>query len=287
MDGYRTSNPESRAISKFYDRIRSHLDDIEPPTLDEATPICDRLKDIKEEDVYGVISKPEFEAILKSYDDQSEKPTKCDRFEAGSFAKLLYSKPGFHHPAATAYLVGQLKLKDKNRDSFLGGHSTYKTSEENSITNIRMFQQKNYIRERTKELLDALESEETPNIEKEIENLFRMDRRNANILAVSGRYNMKMRFFEPAIKHLKEAEALGCDHIELVRKYLSEALYHKGVELFSKSVYEQAHEIFWQSLVYNSANKGSELHMQMCTDKINERRRPIGYNQNTFHSRRK
>ena len=288
MDSYRTSNPESRAVAKFYDSIRFHLDDIVPPTPSETSRIRDRLRDVKEEDAYGLISKAEFEAILQAYDGNSDKPTKCDRFEAGSFAKLLYSKPGFHHPDATAYLVGELKLKDKNRDSFLGGHSTYETPEQNSISNIKKFQQKIYIRERTKELFDAMEIEPLdPRIQQDIDDLFKIDDRDPNILAVSGRYNMKIRYFEPAIKFLKDAEALGCDHIVLVKKYISEALYHRGAELFGKYDYERAHETFCESLLYDNTNEGSILYQRMCSNKIAEQRRPIGYGPDTFHSRRR
>lgn len=280
---------EERSLEKFYARIRLYLDDIKQVPEGTKKPLSDKLKDLNDEQKYGLIKRTELEMLLLNYDETSERSTKCERLLEGSFAKLLYSKPGFHHPSSTDYLVEDLNIKECERDSFLGGHSTFSTPEENSLAGITEHHLKMYIKNRAKELLDLMDDESAlpGTLDDDVGELSNKDPQNGNTFAVRGKHHFIRKRYQQAVDDLKRALESNCDYMEKVRLTLSEACYKVGMNLYSRNKFDQANFSFQESLIFNPQHDGSRLHTEMCIREIQKSNRRFGEQANTFMARRR
>lgn len=287
-----------RSINKFYARIRSHLDDLSLQGPEKATPVSDKLQDISEEDKYGFIKPENLNILLEAYDRQPNKPLRCDDFEAGNLARMLFSKAGFHNPSSTDYLVEDLKINDVNRNSFLGGHSTYVNyiiGKENKLGFLRECQRKMFLSERVKQIMGEIESALetqpilTPDMENEINGLISSGPNNSDVKILIGKRLIIQRRFDQAINELETALDNDCTNFELAKQSLSVALFQKGYKLYQGGEYEQASNCFNKSLEKNPDHKGSKLHLSLVQEKMMEQapRRFGTINPNKSHQRRR
>lgn len=287
-------DPKVRVANKFYNRIRSHLNDLELVEPERQRPSHDKLRHFKEEDKYGVIKPKELESLLSAYELKPHETIKCDKLEANSLAKLLFSKSGFHEPASTEYLIEDLSINDRHRNSFLGGHSTYNTRNENKLAHIRDCQQKMYIKEKARELVNKIDHQLMTqnrldaNIENEIKELVRIDRDNGNVLLVKGKHSLVRKDFRRASEYLRDALKNECALEELAKNFLSESLNEEGIIHFTSNQHERATECFTEALSLNSDNESAKLHLEMSQRKMLQDRRPIGFRGLTqSHQRRR
>lgn len=290
MDNSDRTDPQLRDVEKFYARIRKHLDDIEPAPAGRKKPVADKLRDLKDNEKYGEIEEKELKTILENYNASSDKPVKCDRLMAGSFAKLLYSKPGFHHPSSTDYLVESLNIKDHDRDTFLGGHSTYATPNDISLEAILKHRTRTYIKNRSGELLDKLDKDSWSEIkDDDVKEVYKVDPNDGNALAVRGKYNLRKRQYTRAVADLKEALNSNCDYTERVKHDLGEAYYQRGLELFAAGTQflGEANMCFREALDLDPNHEGAKLHLQLSMNRLEKTHRPFGGPRNTFFERRR
>jgi tetratricopeptide (TPR) repeat protein len=274
MEAIIETDPSIKKIKKFYSRIRSHIEELSLLPKERATPIADKLKGIDDEAKYGLISHRQLRLLLNAYDQNPDEPLKCDKIEAGNLAKLLFSKASFHNPSSTDYLVEDLRINDFGRNSFLGGHSTYATSEENKLSHLRECQRKMYLTERVKVVsaeMDQLlktQTRLTPAIDKSIDELLVSGPNNSDVLIVIGKRSLVQKRYDLAIEQLKNALDKDCANVELARQNLSEALFKKGLMHFQKEEHEKASECFNESLQNDPEHQGSRLHLELVQKKM-------------------
>lgn len=266
-----------RDLNNFYSKIRAHLD--EPLFQDDDHKPNIGLKDVPDENFYGKISKEEFEKVLNSYEKQQEctntkdAPVACDREAGQSFAKLLFSKKGFHCLGSTRYLTSDLGIKDADRCSFLAGISSYKIDRYEDVQGLR----KNHRRLLVKMFLDEAKkhlNKDTPAIREakdEIIKALRVNPRSADALSVRGRYNFITNNFQEASRDFGEAlrGELEDEDRDYIKLQLSESLCsHALANFYHKGDHRGAVPVFTEALRYNPQNESAKLHLGICEDKI-------------------
>lgn len=294
-----------RVREKFYSKVRHYLEDIESDSgQNHTTAIAPRqdlthISNLKEENLYGVISKTEFDSVLKAYDRQQEdlkssnNPVQCDQVRGGSFAKLLFSKPGFHNPGSTKELVGILRLKDTNRESFLGGHSAFNTSYDNSLESIENKQLELCIREEAKRIYDLIvRRQDEDKITDALYKLTKMNHDNGDIYAVVGRWALRCKQYEKSISQFELALVKNCWDTNSIATDLAEACCALGLQFYTKGDFAPALDLYTRalSLNYNSVDRDitetARLHICLCQDGLAQQRRRFGTT-NAFATRRK
>lgn len=266
-------NPRVKAREKFYNKIRNQLAEIDLP--DQSTLIRKDLDGSK----FGQIPEKHTELISAKYEQQQtsseskSKPVKCD-IPCGSYAKLLFSKPAFHNPGSTGYLVEHLYIKDHNRNSFLGGPSNYDVREDDKLEKHRDKQLFMFIRNENKrvfQLLDENKIQEAENLHRE---LFKLDPQHPDSLAGLGRFQFIVKDYKKSIESYRSALTSGCADPNYVSKHLSSALFQDGFSYFQRHDYQQAANIFSLALAENPENNDALLHKNLCEDKIRNRYTP-------------
>ena len=287
-------DPRIKAAKTLCDKIRCQLDNLDL-SLDDScqNSSSSSAENVAEEERFGVIKKEEFEAILKAYDQQqtvsalADKVVKCDKVKGGSFAKLLQSRSGFHHLGSTAYLVDDLGIKDRARNSFLGGHSTYDFDENDSLTTIKKQQTKLHITGASKIIHELISSGRTDLAKSEVDKVMKLDCNHPDALASRGHLGSVRKEYNGAIGDLTRAlESGGCSEPARVSLILSEALCERGMEAYRCCNYANAVDDFTESIKYNGANENAKLHLNISRDNLFKQRRPFGVTDQSFRYRK-
>lgn len=273
---YHHNDPE-RELFKFYDRVRLHLDDLDlekddthkVQSYDQRS--CDKPS---EAELFGFITKDEFIKVLNSYDEQQrsqnlqDKPVACDKIVGGNYAKLLYSKPGFHHLNSTSHLVKSLEIRNIHRSSFLVGHSTFCANKDEEISGLKETQKNMLIKQITDRAIEYINSNQLDLACKEINRAYNLDSRNGDVLATRGRYYMAKNDHVDAIKFFKSALNHKPHDENNIRFYLSDSLYQQGVVQYNRTEYKKARDLLSDALKYNLDNQGAKLHKNLCEDRL-------------------
>lgn len=252
------------------------------------------FKGKKEEEIYGVISKKEFDLILSQYDklqakqDTENDSVKCDQVKGGSLARLLFSKPGFHHPDSTIYLIDELKIRDKNRDSFLGGYSNNCPSSQDRIDSLLERQKRMHIREEARTLYNLLEkkTEAVGNFTESVCELVRLDPLNGDALGVRGKFSLEGKNYEHAIIDLESSLRYGCWDEATLKKDLSIAYYEEAARQYARNQYRDAFDKYTMALHHDNTHEGARLGLSMCHGKLSTVERQFG-TKNSFTTMRK
>lgn len=282
MDEFIESDRADKATKKFYNRVRNYLDDLLMAPPDMGCPVTERLRGRPEENKYGFIPQDQLKMILNIHDAQPDKPAQCNQFEAGTLAKLLFSKASFHNATSTDYLIEDLKINDVARNSFLGGHSTYVTSEENSLTHLRSCQRKMFITDKVKQVCDAMDSELktqtvlSEEVEKQIEELIKVGGGNNDVLIVKGKHAIVQKRYNEAVELLDKAIRNECVNIELAKQNLSVAYLNEGLKFYTQKEYDKASDYFNESLKNNLNNESAKLHLDMIQMRMLQEKRSFG-----------
>lgn len=270
------TNP-NKELGKFYQTVCLHLDDLELRPEDIInTQKNENLSSDKplEEELYGKIMKDEFIKILNLYEKQQEsqelqeKPVTCNGVVGGSYAKLLFSKTGFHHPGSTSYLVKHLQIRNVHRNSFLGGHSTFCPTSDEELAGLKKNHDKILIKQITDRALNYIDSNQLDLAKKEITAAYNMDERNGDVLATRGRYYSARKEYSTAVRFLKSALDHGPHNEHDVRMHLSDTLYFYGLASYRRRDFKDAKRLLTDALEYNPSNEGARLHKNLCEDEL-------------------
>lgn len=248
-------------------------------------------KDVPLEDIFGLISRDEVTHLLDLYERQQQsnlkdKPVISDQLIGGSFAKLLYSKPGFHNPGSTSYLINDLKIKDINRDSLLGGQSNFVVSEGQSLSGLKKQQINLRIVDGAKLIHENLDKHQVDKAREELMKIRQLNRDHPDVLAASGIINVHSKTYDLAVEELKAALNTGCNHPIKASYCLSVALFELGSQHFHRGEYQKSLTFFQESLLYDKNNASSILHLKLAQDKIDQNR-PFGTGFHSFSRYRK
>jgi len=279
---------ENNPIGWKGDELDSNSDALISPEGSDQSP---------ENGVYGIISDNEIRSIIDIYDSQREegssrgsKAIECDQIRGGSYAKLLFSKPGFHNPSSTSYLIGNLRIRDRGRESFLSGYSDYLPSRDDSIETLVQNQIESQIRKSAKEIYEMINDQKTEidsTIANKIDELVNLDAANGDTLAVSGKWAFRQKRYDQAILDLSNALVNNCWDPESTKVDLCRAYYEASLYLYARGEYQEAFDRIEQSIKLDESNEGAVLHRGLCVKKMQDMRRPFGSTPNSFSSRRK
>lgn len=275
-----TFNPRVRMLNKLYSRLRTYCtqESQEDPSAsqlalrDEHDP-----RKIPEDKLYGQISKEDFEKILQVYDSRQstsskdkDKPVQCDKVPGKSYAKLLFSRPGFHNMDSTSYLVDDLRIKDTQRDSFLGGHTKYDTNRDDNIANLMRIQQSIMLNNMSKQAQQLMDNKMTKEANQVIKQMGDIDDKNVDYLFTRARYKYETSNTESAVEDFRRA--LQCrPHDVVLRQWLSDALCNLSKKEYQRMDFKKALDICCEALDHNPDNAAAQMHQSMCRDKIQER----------------
>lgn len=268
-------------LKKFYSRLRSHYSEesqnellvSQPAPKDRAT---ERLGKIPEDKLYGQIAREDFEKILEVYDlrqqstsaRNTDKPVEC-KIIGNSYAKLLFSKPGFHNMDSTSYLIDDLRISDTQRVSFLGGYTRYDSVREDNIASLMKTQERLTLRKMAQQAQQHMENKEPKEAFKVIEQMRNIDDKNIDFLFTRGRYNYGIAETEKAVDDFRRA-LQGRPDDTLLKQWLSDALCSLSKKEYQKRDFRKAYSICCEALDHNPHNTAADLHLGMCKGKIQE-----------------
>lgn len=273
-------NPKARLLNNFYTKLREtyesndHSDELDfrVAPRDPNTSKTD-LREIPESKLYGNVTKEEFEHILSAYEVQQQdpknknKPVVCKKVIGGSYAKLLFSKPGFHNIDSTSYLVDNLRITDLQRDSFLGGHMKYATLPEYDIRSLQRSQQRMYMKELADQGETLLAQKEHREVDELLKRMAEIDKNNPDFLWLRGRYYLGQSNPETGVEDLRKALQSRPDDIK-IKEWLSDGLVSLSQRQYQMERYPRAYEICLEALNINPANQSGQLHLNLCKNKI-------------------
>lgn len=264
-----------RELNSFYEKVRHHLDDLESaPSDDCATSRLDPWKDLKEEDLYGNVTKKELSLLLQSYDSQQEnkeledEPVKCKEVFGHNFARLLHSKPGFHHFGSTSYLVQDLKINDTHRNSFLNGHTSYRLNEDEKLDYIYKQHHQIAIINHLSLANKYLDKNAIKEAKEEIEKALQIDPKYGDSIGTLARLQTMEKKYDEAFSNFELA--LKCDlrNPTEIKNHYSEALSQVGMIEYFKKNYVRAMEFYEKSLQLDGNHHNSKLHLGLCRNQI-------------------
>lgn len=272
-------NPKARLLSKFYARLRNHINELQDDSsLDFQVDPIDATKGdgqhIPEDRLHANITRQEFEEILAAYERQRQdpknknKPVSCNKVVGGSYAKLLFSKPGFHNLDSTSYLVKDLSIIDLQRDSFLGGHMKYAQRAEDDIKSLLKVQERMQMREIAAQAETLLAQMEWQELEKLIEDMAKIDKNNPDFLWTRGRYYLAKSEPNKGVEDLRRALESRPQDTE-IKKWLSDGLLSLSQRQYQMRQFQHAYNICREALEIYPSNTAAQLHSNMCRGKIN------------------
>lgn len=280
-------------FTKFFQKIRLNIDtleqDLEPSEESHRTPY---LRDVPENKIYGLVEKQEFKKILDAYEaqqndqDTSEEARDNRSVSIGtkdsksSFAQLLHSKPAFHHPGSTDYLVRHLQINNGERRSLLGGNSDYKLEEKDTLKEILFNRNDKLLESHVNAARNYIENGKLDEAWKEIEMAVKVDGKNGNVLAARGKYYIKLQKYLEAINDFKNALRFKPKDFRQVQEDLANALGCQGLVHHQLRQYQEAKDRFEEALQLNCGNvEFHRLNRDMCEGIVNNMK------QNPFRSR--
>lgn len=262
-----------RIRSRFYDKLRSNLVDFNYQPDAASGGSKKSPSSASDEELYGKISKDEFLKILDTYEkqqtnDSKDKAVRCDRVVGESFAKLLFSKPGFHHIGSTERLVRNLRIRDVKRNSFLAGHSTYDLNEEDTLKELLQNHQRGAIRQLVSTAMGFLANKCFQDAEARINIALSKNPEDGNALVARARYYSAKNMHDQAILDFKDGLANRPDDPEDVKNCLAEELAKKALQLMYKDNFKECIRVCDEALSYNPGNDLAKLNRGMCQQKL-------------------
>lgn len=262
------STGQSRELAAFYNKIREQLKDAnidlsERPAESAATSSS---KDHNSKGFYGDVSKSVMGKFLLSYDQrQNDGPILHNKVLGKSYQKYLFSRPGFHNPGASDYLINDLGILDPDRISFLNGLSSLKCSKDSDLKAIKA-------NELACRLNDCVKRAQKDNSKTAVDEGLKLDPNNPELLAIRGKFHLKDWNLEYARSDLKKALEGGLQDPAKAEEDLSETHCSLGLRDFLAERYEQAQFHFLESLKLNKDHDNAKLHLSMCETKLMHRR---------------
>lgn len=284
FSGNFSSLNEDGQYTRFYQGLRPTIDALEQELdLDghqsESAPLsCD----IPSEKLYGQIKIDNFKKILDSYEqcqgnkqspeDIVEQTVSCDTDTYKNFAQLLHSKPSFHHPGSTDYLIKDLQITNLQRLSLLGhsfGVSNFRFEEAENLEELLKKRRNEMMKDNLIAAHEYLDKQLYKDAWREIELALKIDSKNGNALATRGRYFLKSHKHQQAIDDYRNALKANSDDKRQVERELAKALEQLGEIHFHKHEYSLAKDKFTEALELGSENPDlTTLHRNICEDKI-------------------
>lgn len=279
----------NRDIAKFYDKIYQGAHRLGSSS---KSTNCNRISNTgntytpRSGGIFGEVTKKEIENVLKTYDErqndarESTKPLACDEniIKGGSYAKMLYAKPGFHHLGSTEHLIKVLGIDEHTRSSFLGDYNSYAVAESEDLDGIK----RKYLKETTKKIIEAayqhLNKDNMSQAKELIEQALKLDHKSGEAKIAKGLYHDKQREYEMSAREFKEA--LECENVDKkqVGLNLSNSLFQLGMGMYHRAKWERAATLFGQSLEADPENSGAKLHLELSRDKL----RDLTHRQSSF-----
>lgn len=270
-------------FTKFFQKIRPNIDTLEQDLGPDGEPRrTSHLRDVPENKIYGLVEKQEFKKYLDTYeaqqndqesseDNRDNRPVSLKAKDCkSSFAQLLHSKPAFHHPGSTDYLVKQLQINDVERRSLLGGNSDYKLEEKDTLRDILFSRNDKLVESHVNAARGHIENRKLNEAWEEIEMAFKVDKKNGNVLATRGKYYIKLKKYQEAIDDLKNALQYKPKDPRQIREDLADALGSQGLVHHQLSQYQQAKDRFEEALELNCGNvEFHRLNRDMCEGFVN------------------
>lgn len=287
-------NNEGR-INKFFQKLRLDINLIETELSNSPLPQQEERQTSStssEDKLYGVVSREEFQNILSSYENQQNssdlknKPVTCDKVSGKCFAKLLYSKPGFHHPGSTDHLVQDLKINDVHRNTFLGGVSNYIVNEDGNLTGLWQKRRNLILKVNVDNAAKFLAEGKPAEARKLIDLTLKDDPNNGYALAVRAQYYRENLKFDLAIEDL--TKVLQEDSFKDKKKIyegLGVSTYEIGLRSYHRNDFQAAINKFDEVLRYakeceaadlKKEVEGAKLHKEICKTKLSQ------YNRSRF-----
>lgn len=281
-------NVQRRDVDKFYGRIRSHLKDGQRQMdllKEEGLIRINKKQDllicndgIRDDKMFGKITKEDFLKILASYDKQQanpdlmNKPVTCKALAGCNFEKLLYLKHGFHNTGSTDYLVNKLQIDDVSRISLLGGYSDYNLFKDEDILTITRLHNRILIRDYLDKAWSYLDAKKEPHLILQLINKAReLDPNFGDTIGCNAKFEHLNNRIDKAIQEYELA--LNNETLENTERVLNgyiDCLYNEGIRLFTKNKLVEAKEMFKKILNKKKNHEGSNLHVGLCDNKISQ-----------------
>lgn len=280
MEPLDLSSPADREIAAFFDKTRTVSQNLMISQDESRLPR--RFLTISQQPesrVFGAITKKEIEEILEAYDKQKAQrgavvePVKCDKILGQSYAKLLHSKPGFHHPGSTVYLARKLGISNAYPDSLLGGYSSYSVGSSEDLPALRSRHRSSMIKTLTQRFHQSLEKDDKEVALLEYDRICKIDPNNSNARACRGLISWKEKKYIEAVDDLRAAIKGDIEFKDLIKNTLVTCLYEIGCLKYQTRNYTQAISAFDEALTYNPNHDGVKLHRRMSREGLNSRSR--------------
>lgn len=262
-----------REIRSFYEKVRFHLDLLE--TLPHEDDSSETVEDV--EDLYGEITKEEFAKILESYERQQEneetrdEPVNCKEVFGHNFARLLYSKSGFHHLGSTSFLVNDLRLNDVNRNSFLNGHASYALNEDEKLDYLLELQKKKAVLIHATKAHEYMDDKQLELAIGEIEEARKLNPKSGDYLSAQARMLVLERRYSDAIRTFEDAQQNNPQDHERLSKHYLQALVTYSDNEYHKKNYQKGLALSSKALSLDPSNKEAELIRGLCNHNIHQR----------------
>lgn len=272
-------------VKKFCARMKPHQAELERQLKDSITALKPdytpsktdwmqmEARNVSKDQLYGLVTRDEFQDIIDSYDKQQTTKDKCDAPVANkkgvNFNQLLHSKPGFHHPGSTSYLVGELDIVDIDRYSLLGGFSTYKPGEGERLNDLKTAQKNSMTYEFVDRAHHKISTSQWQDAFNDIEIAMKMNPECGDAIAARARYYIQSKNYDKAIRDLRYAADKTIKYREFYNNTMAEALFQTGMRQYYHRNFSQARKLFSEALNYDSHHANATIHRNLCDKELN------------------
>lgn len=290
-----------RERKKFYEKLRQQLGELDRSGDKSIEGSESVISQVSAEDVqiYGQVTEEEFLRVIEAYDSMQTNPETSNQsvscqVKGGSYEKLLFSKQGFHNPGSSRHLVKDLRIKDIEPNTFLGGLSSYKVHNDLKIEVLHKFQLRCYLRNRVTQLYNIIHSNPVSReqeILEIIDEVGHFDPDSGDFYAARGfwaAYCEKKDKSQAlaAINDLNRALKEKCSFSDRVKSDLATLNSKLGMQYYAAADYARAADHLSHALLHRPDNGTDLLHLDICQQRVREQRRPIGAPKSSFTTRR-
>lgn len=273
------SQPDtSPEVEEFYKRIRSHLND--PNAHFGQSQSCtrpsnefQRSKNLE----YGIVDKETMSKILNSYKEQQSQssrrsePVTCRGITGRNYSEHLHSRHGFYNMNSTRYLTEDLKIKDVDRYTFLGGLSDFKPPPNMTIQHLKENFRKFSLEQGINRAFEYLDAREIDMAQEQASKLLEIDSDNSDVRGVIGACHLLRQDHEKAIPELKRSlSGRPIRHTQIL-SYLADSLYLRGMSFYRRSDFNSALSSYHECLRYKNDHDGAILHKGLCETQLHNK----------------